>query len=478
MTLELRIATGARAGVRERFEKSVVSVGRHPLSDLRFDPAQDLDVSTRHAELRGIDGVWTIHDQRSTNGTFVNGQRVEGERVLREGDLITFGANGPRVEVHLSGATPDILPGALPDGDRTPPVVSPPAAAVVAPPTPVGGMRLDTGVRVAAAVRQETRSLRRAFAFACVAIVVMAGAALLLWQRKATAREADLMALIARSESTSTVLERAVKEMAPRDSTFAALLAERASSSKRASEVMRQQGRTSAGSLALYSSRIAADARVQQSLAQMDLAAVHDRNDAAVALIASDLDGSFIAGTAFGITRDGLLVTNRHVARAESGQLARRVRVIFSNTSEWLPAHVVRVSADDDLALVQLDGTGAYPVVAGVSRTGAQARVGAPVASIGYPHATDTPMEGSGLHITARSTIAAGTVSKRLDDVIQIDSYAGKGSSGSPLFDSEGDVVGVIYGGAPESGGRIVYAVPAQRLSIFLGSDGGAILKP
>ncbi len=64
--------------------------------------------------------------------------------------------------------------------------------------------------------------------------------------------------------------------------------------------------------------------------------------------------------------------------------------------------------------------------------------MGARVMSIGYPHAVDTPMEGEGLHVTARTTSAAGTVSKRLGDVLQIDSYAGKGSSGSPVFDADG----------------------------------------
>ena len=46
------------------------------------------------------------------------------------------------------------------------------------------------------------------------------------------------------------------------------------------------------------------------------------------------------------------------------------------------------------------------------------------------------------------TTTTAGTISKRLDDVLQIDSYAGKGSSGSPVFDVRGHVVGVVYGGA------------------------------
>ena len=135
------------------------------------------------------------------------------------------------------------------------------------------------------------------------------------------------------------------------------------------------------------------------------------------------------------------------------------------------------MSDDDDLALVQIEVPGTYPIVAGVSRAGALAKVGAPVTSIGYPGATDTPMEGTGTKVIARTTSTLGTVSKRLDDVLQIDSYAGHGSSGSPVFDTQGNVVGVIWGGDAESRGRIVYAVPAQRLAAFLGADAATILR-
>jgi S1-C subfamily serine protease len=58
-----------------------------------------------------------------------------------------------------------------------------------------------------------------------------------------------------------------------------------------------------------------------------------------------------------------------------------------------------------------------------------------------------------------------------------MDSWSGHGASGSPVFDAQGHVVGVIYGGARESVGRIVYAVPAQRLAAFIGADGAAILR-
>lgn len=47
--------------------------------------------SGRHARfMRGID-VDTVEDMRSTNGTFVNGERLSGVQVLRPGDVITIG---------------------------------------------------------------------------------------------------------------------------------------------------------------------------------------------------------------------------------------------------------------------------------------------------------------------------------------------------------------------------------------------------
>lgn len=413
MTLELRVVSGARAGATERFDKPIVAVGRHPTSDLRFDPQQDLDVSARHAELRCVDGAWSVHDQGSTNGTFVNGDRVVAERRLVEGDTIAFGARGPAVEVRLVA-------------------------------------RSDTSVRVAEAVRSQTAALRRGVLVGAVAIIALAVMGGTLWQRKAAARERELRARLVRSDSAAASLRRAVAAMRPRDSAFAAELARRAL--PRATATTEQ-------------------AREQRAVTSIDFALIHDRNDAAVAMIASDLDGTFLAGTAFGVSAAGLLVTNRHVVRTASGAPARRLRVIYANTTDWLPAHLVRTSDSDDLALIQLDEPGRHPVVAGVSRTGLAAQVGAPIVSIGYPHAVDTPMEGTGLHVTARTTTAAGMVSKLLADVMQIDSYAGKGSSGSPVFDARGDVVGVVFGGAPESGGRIVYAVPALRVAAFLGPE-------
>jgi S1-C subfamily serine protease len=460
VTIELRILTGSRAGERERFDKSVVTIGRHPLSDLRFDPQTELEVSTRHAELRESEHHWTIHDPGSTNGTFVNGERVNGSQRVHTGDVLDLGAGGPRVELHL-----DIRSMSAAAGTTT---------EMEAMSRPAPAPRRDTNVRIAEAVEAETASVRRMAAIAVGSVIVIAVVALALGRRQSSARESELLAVIARSESASAPLQRTIQAMRARDSLFSAQLADRDALNAR--EVARGRRMAvigsgeSADSVTQLSQRVALDTRVRQAIMQMDFPRVHDMNDSAVALIASDIDGTFIAGTAFSISPRGELVTNKHVVRSPTGGAARRIRVLFANTTEWLPAKLVRASDGDDLALIQVEGSGTFPVVAGVSRAGSDTRVGSPVATIGYPHAVETPMEGAGLNVRARTTTTAGTVSKRLGDVLQIDSYAGKGSSGSPVFDVHGDVVGVIYGGEAESQGRIVYAVPAERLAAFLGA--------
>lgn len=456
MIISLRVLTGSRAGALERFDGTVVTAGRDPTSDFRFDPQADLDVSTRHAELRLADGVWSIHDRASTNGTYVNDERVSDARALRSGDVVSFGAHGPRVEVQLGGSPRTIQ-------------------RVSAEP------RQDTHVRVAEAVRVETASLRRRFAVALGALVVIGGTGFALWQRRSAAREGELLSLLARSESASVPLQRTITAMQARDSVFARQLAQLDSASARQLAAGRAiaTGRTTASgdSVALLSRRVEADARRSESITRMDFARVHDMNDSAVAMVASDLDGTFVAGTAFNIAAGGTLVTNRHVMRSATGRPPRRIRVLFANSTEWLPARLVRVSSEDDLALLQVETPGRYPMVAGISRAASDTRVGSPVATIGYPLAVDVPMEGTGVNVRARTTTTAGTVSKRLADVLQIDSFAGKGSSGSPVLDAAGHVIGVVYGGAAESGGRIVYAVPAERLAAFIREVGAALLR-
>jgi len=139
--------------------------------------------------------------------------------------------------------------------------------------------------------------------------------------------------------------------------------------------------------------------------------------------------------------------------------------VKFANTGRWYRAHVARLpdAADIDLALLQIDESGKFPVVARLA-TAVDLQVGAPVATIGYPLGTDIPMDGT----AAKTSTTFGNVSKVVPDLLQIDAFASHGSSGSPVFDAHGHVVGVVWGGPPDADGRIVFSVPVDRLNELL----------
>jgi S1-C subfamily serine protease len=168
------------------------------------------------------------------------------------------------------------------------------------------------------------------------------------------------------------------------------------------------------------------------------------------------------------------------VVQQANGTRAQRIAVAFDSTSgEWKRASIEVVSETDELAFLRITSPGTYPVVRGVAREGAGITVGVPVAILGYPLGTATAGMSGGSINTMRpsATLSVGTVSKLVDGTLQLDAFAAQGSSGSPVFDARGLVVGVIYGGATESGGRIVYAVPIERLAAQIPADARAILR-
>lgn len=58
----------------------------------------DGNTSRHHAEIRRVANAFMVNDLGSTNGTFVNGERVTAERRLADGDAITVGAVTVRFE--------------------------------------------------------------------------------------------------------------------------------------------------------------------------------------------------------------------------------------------------------------------------------------------------------------------------------------------------------------------------------------------
>jgi FHA domain len=94
--LVVKRSKALRAG--EAFEAGPVPVTIGRTSDNRVALSGDDFASGHHARVESArDGVWVI-DLGSTNGTFVNGERIDGRHRLREGDVLQVGDTELRLE--------------------------------------------------------------------------------------------------------------------------------------------------------------------------------------------------------------------------------------------------------------------------------------------------------------------------------------------------------------------------------------------
>lgn len=84
----LVVTGGVHRGKVFRLEDSEAEVGRAVENTVQFP---DKSVSRRQARLWREDGSWWIEDRESTNGTYVNGERVRAPRRLENGDHVVFG---------------------------------------------------------------------------------------------------------------------------------------------------------------------------------------------------------------------------------------------------------------------------------------------------------------------------------------------------------------------------------------------------
>src|SRR5438067_5775470 len=95
--------SGSLKGRTSSSGKPTVRVGRAADCDIRFDAAKDPKVSNHHAEFLFEDGQWFVVDTASTNGTLIEGRRVQKQR-LRQGEEVQLGAGGPLVRVDFDAA--------------------------------------------------------------------------------------------------------------------------------------------------------------------------------------------------------------------------------------------------------------------------------------------------------------------------------------------------------------------------------------
>jgi S1-C subfamily serine protease len=161
-------------------------------------------------------------------------------------------------------------------------------------------------------------------------------------------------------------------------------------------------------------------------------------------------------GSGFVIDKAGHVVTSLHVVEG-----AETITVSFSNRDR-VKARLVGADPATDLAVLQLDtpSRALTPLILGDSD---RLAVGDPVVAIGNPFGLDRTVTAGIVSALARPLTAPNGA--ELEDVIQTDAALNEGSSGGPLIDSSGTVVGVATAVAgDEEGARpgIGFAVPVN----------------
>ena len=228
-----------------------------------------------------------------------------------------------------------------------------------------------------------------------------------------------------------------------------------------------------AGAVAELRTQLEAAQARQQLIAgagAVDYRTISARNQNAVALVLVEFsETERFSGTAFAVDSQGTLVTNKHVLVGVNGdRTPRRIAVKFSGSRQWFQGRFIGAAENADIGVLRVIIAGGTPRVLGLQRDPRSLQRGDPVAIIGYPLGLDLPMEGRGTDVVASPTLTVGTTSKVLPELVQVDGYGAPGSSGSPIFDHDGRVVGVLYGGNQESNGRIIYAVPVSAVMDYL----------
>ena len=163
-------------------------------------------------------------------------------------------------------------------------------------------------------------------------------------------------------------------------------------------------------------------------------------------------------GSGFIISADGYVVTNNHVvAPASRNGEIKSITVTMPNGTEY-PARLIGRDEASDLAVLKIDGQRSLPFV----RFGdsAKSRVGDWVIAIGNPFGLGGTVTAGIISAVYRNTGSGSAY----DRYIQTDTAINRGNSGGPMFDMNGNVIGINNAIFSPTGGSvgIGFAIPAE----------------
>ncbi|MCP5004338.1 MAG: FHA domain-containing protein, partial [Planctomycetes bacterium] len=334
--------SGSKRGKTEFFTDAHISIGTEPSCNVRFEPLLDRNTSPLHAEIRFEKCTHILKDLDSSGGTFVNNRPIK-EVVLHDSDLIEFGENGPRVRFRIK----------VEEGDVCKPFREMLADSMDLAREPHKGRRLTTATLFFKALFSETytqSSLKfRVFGF-IIFLILFVGVVTLFYNTYTKLTETTKRVEVL--ELKSTVAEKIIRNFS--------------------------------GGVCL----------IQCSFSLVD--------ELTGEKLKSWSDGRLLTtdytGTGFLVSKEGLVLTNHHVAEPWWGKSAQFVsirkgfkprfeefRAFFPNVEKPFSLKVEKVSEETDVALLSFDPGGIDIPVLELDVGHKEATEGGPVVLIGYP---------------------------------------------------------------------------------------------
>ena len=484
----------------KRFEArgTRIRLGRGRECEVQPVESNDTTVSRVHAEMTvGAGGGLVVRDVESKNGTYLNGERISKPMPIRLGDKIMLGQGGPVLLVEGMGTAPQkAVPrpqagGAGGIGQRT-----------------LIGMIGNALAKAKDEVGKDARGkIRWLTGFVVVLVILLGGGvygvywllsrqvehtkealrtaedssrveAERLRHELAAARAAaapaseveTLRVQLAAAESRTTQLQAALDRAQQALGQQLAVGEARREEAQRDVQRMRDQlaaaerRAPSQGLIdSLRRSVTAAEAQAASLDAKMrairgtDFAGLAQQNQGAVGLITASFGGDRYDGTGFVISPDGYMLTNWHVVADSAHAEPDTVWVTMADQASGRYADVVATSREREVALVKIRGyQGSY--LKAIDWAGTRARQGEPAALIGYPAGSGFARDRTSI---VRTSMTAGILSRVTADLIQFDGMTTGGSSGSPVFNADGDVISVHRAGLRQGPG-FALSVPVK----------------
>jgi serine protease Do len=173
-------------------------------------------------------------------------------------------------------------------------------------------------------------------------------------------------------------------------------------------------------------------------------------------------------GSGVVLTSNGYILTNRHVVQG-----SQSLSVELADGRQF-DATAVKISSDQDLALIKIDASGLTAAVIGDS---SKLQVGETAVAIGSPLGTFTESVTRGIISATGRTITVNDEStgqpETLTGLLQTDAAINPGNSGGPLLDASGAVIGINTAVSTQAEG-LGFAIPISAAASLIAQATGA----